>query len=300
MKRVVSVSIGSSRRNHVAEVTILGEQFRIERIGTDGDIQKAISIIKELDGQVDAFGMGGTDLYFVAGHRRYLLRDAIKIARAARKTPVVDGSALKGIIERRAVEYIRDELNMQLRGKKAMVVCAIDRFGMAEALEASGCQMMYGDLAFALGIPIWLHSLKVLEYLALVVMPLLSFVPIKYLYPTGKEQEVIKPKYGYAYEWADIIGGDCHFIKRHMPDDLSGKMIITNTVTRDDIEAFRSRGVATLVTSTPEIEGRSFGTNVIEAILVVLLGKHSDRPTPREYASMLDTIGFKPRVKKLN
>jgi len=35
MKRVVSVSLGSSKRNHSVITEILGETFLIERIGTD-------------------------------------------------------------------------------------------------------------------------------------------------------------------------------------------------------------------------------------------------------------------------
>ena len=36
MKRVVSVSIGSSKRDNQAIVKLCGEEFSIERIGTDG------------------------------------------------------------------------------------------------------------------------------------------------------------------------------------------------------------------------------------------------------------------------
>ena len=59
MKRAVSVSIGSSKRDKAVEVNLLGEQVRIERIGTDGDMEKAALLFKELDGKVDAFGLGG-------------------------------------------------------------------------------------------------------------------------------------------------------------------------------------------------------------------------------------------------
>ncbi len=62
MKKVVSVSIGSSTRNHRVEAEFLGEKYIIQRIGTDGSITKAIDLIKELDGKVDAFGLGGIDL----------------------------------------------------------------------------------------------------------------------------------------------------------------------------------------------------------------------------------------------
>ena len=83
MKRIVSVSLGSSRRNHRARLELLGETIEIERIGTDGDMQKAIALIRELNGKVDAFRMGGTDLYLFAGLRRYLLHASLPLARAA-------------------------------------------------------------------------------------------------------------------------------------------------------------------------------------------------------------------------
>ena len=57
MKRAVSVSIGSSKRNKAVEVTLLGEKVSIERIGTDGDMEAAALKYKELDGTVDAFGV---------------------------------------------------------------------------------------------------------------------------------------------------------------------------------------------------------------------------------------------------
>ena len=62
MKRAVSISIGSSKRNKAVEVTLLDEKISIERIGTDGDMEAAALKFKELDGTVDAFGVGGADL----------------------------------------------------------------------------------------------------------------------------------------------------------------------------------------------------------------------------------------------
>ena len=56
MKRAVSISIGSSKRDKAVEVNLLGETVQIERIGTDGDMQKAAEKYRELDGVVDAFG----------------------------------------------------------------------------------------------------------------------------------------------------------------------------------------------------------------------------------------------------
>ncbi len=298
MKRVVSVSLGSSKRNHAVETEILGEQFRIERIGTDGDMDKAIAMIRQLDGQVDAFGMGGIDLYVWAGKKRLVLRDAVRIAQAATKSPIVDGSGLKNTLERRVIKYLAEDYRLPMRGKKVLLVSGLDRFGMAEALVEAGCETTFGDLIFILGLPIPLRSLKSLYRVGAIVGPIVSQLPFTMLYPTGKKQESTTVRYPEYYHRADIIAGDFLFIKRYMPERLDGKTIITNTVTADDVRELARRGVKTLVTTTPELNGRSFGTNVMEGVLVAVSGKAE--LTPDEYNALLDRISFRPRIELLD
>ena len=76
MKRVVSVSLGSSKRDKRVEAEFLGERFVIERVGVDGDKDRFRQLIGELDGKVDALGLGGIDMYIVSAGRRYAFRDA--------------------------------------------------------------------------------------------------------------------------------------------------------------------------------------------------------------------------------
>ncbi len=299
MKRVVSVSLGSSKRNKVVTETFLGEEFSIERIGTDGDPKKAIALIQELDGQVAAFGMGGIDLYVWAGKKRYTLRDAVPIARAAKLSPIVDGSGVKNTLERRVIRYLADKGIIDFAGKKVLMVCGVDRFGMAETLAAAGCQMVFGDLIFTLGIPLPLRSLSSLHLAASILGPIISRLPFSMLYPTGEKQEKVEPKYTKYYDEAEIIAGDFHFIRRYMPEQMTGKTIITNTVTAEDVAELTKRGVKLLVTTTPNLNGRSFGTNVMEGVLVTLAGKPADQITAEDYGQLLDKIGFVPRVEYL-
>lgn len=301
MKRVISVSLGSSKRDHAVQVELLGEQCSIERIGMDGDLNKAVAKVKELDGKVDAFGMGGIDLYVQAGGRQYILREAKKIARAAKLSPMVDGTGLKNTLERKAVKYLNDVYGMQLKGRKVLMVCAIDRFGMAESFAECGADLTLGDLVFAIGVPIPLYSLKALAGVARVIGPIITQLPFKYLYPTGSEQEQSGEPRGRKYfDDNDIIAGDFHYIRRYMPNDMTGKIVLTNTVTKEDVALLKARGVKLLVTTTPELNGRSFGTNVMEALLVALSGRRVAGLSPMEYEVMLDQLGFKPRIEELN
>lgn len=296
MKHVVSVSLGSSRRDHSVETEFAGERFLIRRIGTDGDMKKAESLIKDLDGKVDAMGMGGIDLYIQAGKRRYTFKDARRLASAAQKTPIVDGTGLKNTLERNTIRYLNTSEGFDLKNKKVLLVCGVDRFGMAEALEEAGAEVSFGDLIFGLNLPIMIRSLRTLEKAARLLGPIVSRLPFQYLYPTGDKQETSKDKYGDYYRQNEIIAGDFHYIKKYLPQRIDHKTIITNTVTKDDVKMLKEKGAACLITTTPELEGRSFGTNVMEAVLIVLLDKPLDEIGEEDYEQMLEKVRFLPRI----
>lgn len=300
MKRVVSVSLGSSRRDHRWETELAGQRVLVERIGTDGDMRRAIALIRELDGKVDAIGLGGIDLYIRAGDRRWAFRDALRLAAAARQTPVVDGGGLKDTLERWVVEYLSREAGWSFAGRRTLMVLAVDRFGMAEALVEAGADIIFGDLVFGLGVPIPLRSLGQLKVLARLLAPVITQLPFQLFYPTGKKQEVIVPRHGRFYRWAEIIVGDFHAIRRYMPEDLRGKVVITNTVTPGDVEELRRRGVGVLCTTTPDLGGRSFGTNVLEAALVAVSGRRPSELTRDDYLRLIQEARLRPRIEVLS
>jgi hypothetical protein len=97
----------------------------------------------------------------------------------------------------------------------------------------------------------------------------------------------------YLDAWADIIAGDFHYIRRHLPTAesgiLKGKTILTNTTTEQDQIELRERGVKRLITTTPSFDGRSFGTNVMEAMCVALNG-----------GKLLDKAGYEAVLAKLS
>lgn len=302
MKRVVSVSLGSSRRDHRVEVELLGEKFEISRRGTDGDFEKAIVLLQELDGQVDAIGLGGIDVFLYAGKKRYAVEDGLKLMAAVKKTPVVDGSGLKNTLERETVYYLRKHTDLLPPGVKVLMVSAVDRFGMAEALNELGCEVTFGDLIFSAGIPYPIRTVGELEEIAAKILPEMVKLPFHMIYPTGKKQDSQDAekvqKYGHYYQEARVIAGDYHLVRRYMPG-LTGQIIITNTTTAADVDFLKEKGAGCLVTTTPEFEGRSFGTNVMEGVMVALLRKPWAEITPPEYLDLLQRLNFKPRILPL-
>ena len=301
MKRAVSISIGSSKRNKAVEVNLLGEQVSIERIGTDGDMEAAALKFKELDGKVDAFGVGGADLGAIIEGKFFPFQSVQKLVRYIQKTPVVDGGGLKNTLENRAPAFIDKKLGdyINARGRKVMVTAGVDRWGLSKSFVEAGFETVFCDLMFVLGVPIPLRSIGSLKTLASFLIPIVTRFPFEWLYPTGEKQDERKPKFVEWYQWATVIAGDCHYIKSHMPDDMQGKVIVTNTTTPEDVELFRKCGVKYLVTTTPVLEGRSFGTNMMEAALVAASGKGRPLTWP-ELTEMIDKLGLEPQLQELN
>lgn len=296
VKRIVSVSLGSSKRDHAFETEILGEQFSVERMGTDGDWDKAIQLIQDLDGKVDALGMGGIDLYVHISGKRYIIREARKLANAAQKTPIVDGSGLKNTLERKCILDIQNDGIYDLRGKQVLMVSAVDRFGMAEAFDEVGAHLTLGDLIYTVGVPIAMHSLHTLRIIGGILAPLVVQLPFDMLYPTGKKQDDIIPKHSKYYYKADVLAGDFMYIRRYLPPRLEGKIIVTNTTTQEDLLLLKERGIKMVITTTPDMGGRSFGTNVIEALMVSMIGKPLEQIQPADYYAMLKELDLKPGV----
>jgi hypothetical protein len=300
MKKIVSVSLGSSTRDHQVEVEWLGERLDIRRIGFDGSLDRAIAALRELDGTVDAIGLGGIDVYLYAGKHRFALRDGLRMLEAVHTTPVVDGSGLKNTLERETIDYLQKQGIVDFRGLPVLMVSALDRFGMAQALVAAGADVTFGDFIFALGLDKPVKTLPEFEALAERYLPDACKLPFQFFYPTGKKQErPPEPKFPQYYQAARLIAGDFHFIRQNMPDDLSGKTIITNTVTEHNVDELRSRHLARLVTTTPNLGGRSFGTNVMEAALLAILGKRWEDVSDADYRALLARLDFRPYVHDL-
>mgnify|MGYP004446485969 FL=1 len=297
-KHVVSISLGSSKRDAKVTLDLGEEKIIVERRGTDGNLQAAKKLLEELDGKVDAFGLGGTDLYVYAGSKRYMFRESAELVKGVKKTPVLDGSGLKNSLERRLIQKLAAG-TINFKGSKALLVCGVDRFGMANALIEAGADVTFGDIIFGLGINKPIRSLKSLDFWAGLLAPVLTRLPVSWFYPMGAEQEKRISRYPEYFLESDIIAGDFHFIKKFMPDKLPGKIIITNTVTANDREFLQKAGVKTLITTTPCLEGRSFGTNVMEAMLVALEGARGPL-SAEQYLELLDRFSIESSLTDFN
>jgi hypothetical protein len=208
---------------------------------------------------------------------------------------------LRNTLEAQSAAFLEKHLKEYLdaHGRRAFVILGIDRWGMTRSFVDAGYETIFGDFMFGLGLPIpaphgrpaqdagprcscrWSHG-----------------CPLSGSILSGKTGRA-SAQWEKYFQWATVIAGDSHYITRHMPERMDGKIIVTNTTTQEDVDFFRCAGVKYLVTTTPVLDGRSFGTNAMEAALVALAGK--GRPlSDAEIQELLDRLHLEPQLQQLN
>lgn len=278
---------------------MLGERFLLERIGTDGDMKAFKAKFEELDGKVDAMGIGGADLYLVSGERKFAFREIAHCISGVKQTPVVDGSGLKHTLERKSIEFLSESHQIDFAKEKVFLVSAVDRYGMAQALDKVCPDVIYGDLLFGIGLNLPIRTYAGVQRLANVLLPVITKLPFKWFYPTGEKQDQRTPKFQKEWDDRTFICGDSLFILRFAPDRLDGKTILTQSVRAANLEYFKSAGVKQLITTTPVVGNETFATNVMEAAIVALLGKGQTPLLESEYEEVLGRMNWKPNVIQL-
>lgn len=305
MKKIISISVGSSARDHITRHTFLGQECEISRLGTNGDFKKAIQLYKDLDGKVDAFGIGGVEFFLQVEDKKYYFRDVKRIRNAIKISKAGDGNGVKGLLEKRAFEYLEKYLNEKedrsLKGLPALKTTVVERYSMGKAMVDAGLDVTFGDFMFALGLPIAINKLSTARLVAATLLPVITQVPFSWLYPLGSEQDKPpQPKWTKYYQRSQVIAGDFLQIRQYMPDDLTGKIIVTNTTTPRNVEELKKRNLHILVTVTPRLEGRSFGTNVMEATLLALMDKPQSEVTQADFLELINRIPLEPNIEVLN
>lgn len=301
-KEIVSISLGPASRDFEFTTRVFGEEVHVRRFGVDGDVHRARNLVSQFDGQVDAIGLGAMSVTFRVGRRTFVHQEIQQVADAAWTTPVADGLHVKSTLERWAISRVAKQQPGIFGQKRIFVVSGIERYDLAKVLGGFTDQITFGDPIFHLNLPFALRSFRQLERYADLALPSLCRSAYGRLYPVGQEQDMHSPRAARYFERAHIIAGDFAYIRRFAPDNLRGKVLITDTLSSDDVEELRERGVESLITFTPPLdEAHPFvGANVLEAILVSFIDRPPAEITEDDYLNLVARGELEPQITVLN
>ena len=97
MKQITNISLGPEEDNFKIETTFLGKKFKIQRIGTDGDIDKAEDLLLKWNKKAAAICLSGFKFPYTIGSQKMPNRETRELLDlcSQMQTPVTTGETLR-------------------------------------------------------------------------------------------------------------------------------------------------------------------------------------------------------------
>lgn len=285
------------------EVHFRGEPVRLEKRGCEGDVAAAAALISALDGQADVIALDGLPLQLELGDttRPYPLTS--RLALAARRTPLVDGSGIRSAIERWSVTLVDRAEPGIFSQKRILMVPGLNHVGLTQALARRTPYLRFADPEVFFGLPSLpgissRHTLHQAENLVLNRLQTVSLFKLSPVLAGGPRLET-----SARFGWADVLAGDIRMIRYFAPQKLTHKTVIVPFASPEDVEDLRERGVSILVTLMPTLEGdldlAQHSAAVVEALCVATQAHPQVQPSEGTYLNLLAELDWTPGIRYL-
>jgi hypothetical protein len=88
MKKVVTVSLGSSKQDFSFETDFLGQRFQVKRFGADDDTGKAWELMRRQQTMADAIGLGEIGDHWHVGQNTVINKETRRLLNVVTRVPV--------------------------------------------------------------------------------------------------------------------------------------------------------------------------------------------------------------------
>jgi predicted amino acid dehydrogenase len=304
MQKILSISLGDRINDYQFETEFLGQDFLIQRIGTNGDLNRAAELMVEYDGKVDMFGLGSFQFPPTIGpsSTRNGINGQIQKLSQAIQTPLTNGYALRKVAYEWALRHVQFKYGGNFfNNSKLLFMSGMTQYTYAKVLSEFSDNLRFADPVLEHGIPKFLNSLKELELYAKGAHDVLNFLPGKTvtsaLLPAKMWNEHLMRK---AIQKAHMILVTHHDFMKVLgdctPAELRGKTVISSTIYDNRIDFLKNRGVDTIIDGTPKILEHVVGIDVLEALITVALGKTSEKVSSDDLLEVIAEQRMDPRV----
>lgn len=303
MKTVVSVSQGSSEYDYELETTFLEQPFRIIRVGTDGNLERAEAVLDSVRGEADAIGLSMIHDHYQVGREQLEHPDTARLEACVPDKPVTTGAGLRGILQEWAVRHTQTELGHFFDNARVLFLNGQAGYRIAKALSEHTDNLFFADPYLDFGVPRLLTSLRQLETYTSLTAPV-TFRPaavklIEALHKTPiyrMGEKLIRGSLHESVKDSHVIVGAMGDLEAFSEKELDGKTVITSRVTESALDWFRSRKVAMVVDYSPWLEGRPVGVNVMEAMISAAMSRTPEQLGADDFLDVIQTLGIEPRI----
>jgi len=295
MKKVVTVTLGSSKQDFEFKTEFLGQSFSVKRMGADNDTGKAWELMRRQQATVDAIGLGEIGDHYQVGLRTVVNKETQRLLNVVTRIPATTGATLRRLLQVRAVRHVQKELGNYFNNNLILFLSGMRNYDMAVALSDYSKNLSFADALFQTGAPAMLTSLEQLELFAKGSEWMLS----------GKSGEMLEASMsGFKGKRIASVAAKSHVIVGTFaeikaignPSNLEGKTLITSAVDDERMAFFTKCKVNLVVDVSPKLFDKVVGVNTIEAMILAALEKGTDEVSDDDFEEILDELKIVPRL----
>ena len=301
---VVDISLGSSARDHDVTVDFLDRPYRLLRMGTDGDLGTAESLVRRWSALADAVAVDGAYEAVATGSLDGDPAAAIgRLLSAAGGWPVTDGRRLRDVLQEWAVRRVQSEMPGYFTNARTMVLGA-DHTRAVGVLREFTDNLHFDDPLLRLRFS---HRLGAKPLFGLAAR--LSSWPLRQVGIAVRDQ-VLLPADLANLSWlrrhaenSDVVVAAYQELVAFGFEDLHGKAVISSAVTDDQLADLAARDVDLVLDSTPQPFDVTVDAATLEAMMRAAVrapGGEPERLNDDDLLEMIEAAGLEPRLLQPN
>ena len=295
MKKVVTVTLGSSKQDFEFKTQFLGQSFSVRRMGADQDTGKAWELMRRQQATADAIGLGEIPDHYQVGLRTVINKETQRLLNVVTRVPVTTGATLRRMLQVRAVRFVQKELGHYFNNNLVLFLSGMRNYDMAVAMSDYTKNLSFADALFQTGAPTMLGSLDQLELYAKGSQYMLS----------GKSGQMLEAAMaGFKNRMVADVVAKSHVIVGTFAElkavsnatNLEGKTIITSAVDDERLAFFTKSKVNLVIDVSPKLFPEVVGINTIEAMILAKLEKPQEEVSDDDFDEILNELDIKPRL----
>jgi predicted amino acid dehydrogenase len=295
MKKVVTVTLGSSKRDFEFKTEFLGQSFSVRRLGADQDTGKAWELMRRQQATADAIGLGEISDHYQVGLRTVVNKETKRLTNVVTRVPVTTGATLRRLLQVRAIRYVQKELGHYFNNNLVLFLSGMRNYDMAVAMADYTKNLSFADALFQTGAPKMLGSLEQLELYAKGSNFMLSGKTGQILEGalSGLKNKLVADVVAKSHV---IVGTFAEIKAVGNATNLEGKTIITSAVTDERMVYFAKCKVNLVIDVSPKLFPEVVGINTIEAMILAALEKPQEEVSDDDFDEILTELQVTPRL----
>ena len=295
MKKVVTVTLGPSKKDFEFKTTFLGQEFSVRRLGADKDSSKAWELMRRQQANADAIALSDMPDHYHVGLRTVVNKKSQRLMQVVTRVPVTTGASLRRLLQVRAIRHVQKELGHYFNNNLVLFLSGMRNYDMAVALSDYTKNLSFADPVFHAGSPVLLSSLDQLELFAKGKELIPDIVPgdfLKSVLSTVKNKIVAN-----AAAKAHVIVGTYREIQAvSSGSNLEGKTLITSAVDDEALAFFAKHKVNLVVDVSPKLFDQVVGISTITAMILAATGKSEAELSDHDFEEIIHELDIKPRL----